>query len=111
MLTHLRTGVGDDIGIRGRKGSLVVAWMREEVGRASQQLDPRFLLFLLQVLRNVVQVGVCFYQRTALRGDITVMKRVVRYSESLKELEGSVNTAMRDVEVFVAGVMVPGAVR
>ena len=92
-LLNLGGSVRNDGRLRVGSAAGVVAVVREEVRGAPQQLDARLLLLLLEVRRNLVEVGVGLLQRRALRGDVGVVKCIVLNAELADELKGGVYTA------------------
>ena len=95
---HRKVGVG--------RRSVHVAGMREEVGRAPEQLYAGGLLVLFGSLHNFLQVLFRFGHAVAFRGNIAVVEAVEGRRDLSKEFEGSVEASAGSIHGIA--VIVPG---
>ena len=80
-------GVGEDLGIGVGRGAALVARVREQVGRAPEQLRAGSLLVPERVVGERVEVVPEFGERGTLGRDVAVVEAVERDAELLDELE------------------------
>ena len=104
---HLRGGIGEDLGVGVGRGAGHVAPVREQVGRAPQQLDAGLRHLLLEDFADAPHVQVRLGQRLALGRDVAVVEGEEGRAQHLKQFEGDVGLAHGLLHRVAAGV--PGA--
>ena len=106
-LLHLGRRVGEDLGVGAGGRSVHVAGIREQVGRAPEQLLAGPLLVREQPVGDGVEVCVALGERRPLGRHVAVVKAVEVAAELLEELEGHVHSRQRRLERIA--VLLPGA--
>jgi len=95
-LLYLRSGVGEDMGVRVGGGAVHEARVAEEVGGAPEELHAGGLLQLFRVGDDLVEVLVGLGEGLAFRRDVAVVERVEGGADLGEELEGGVHALERD---------------
>ena len=95
---QLAASVGVDVSERRGGGTGDEARVGEQRGGVPQQLDAGGLHVLLDLVDDLVQVGVSFTQGVAFRSDVAVMEAEVLGAELGEELEGVVDLGQSLVE-------------
>ena len=90
-LLELATGVGVDVGERGGGGAGHEARVGEQGGGVPQQLDAGGLHVLLDLVDDLVEVGVGLAQGVAFGGDVAIVEAEVLDAQLLEQLEGVVD--------------------
>ena len=91
-LLHLSCSICKHFGVASRRGAVHEARVTKHVRSAPQELDPGGLLMGFERVGDLLQVRIRFSKRASLRGDVTIVKRVIRGIELLKQFERSLNT-------------------
>ncbi len=97
---HRRTR--HDIEVRVGRGTIHVARMREQVGRAPQQLDAGVGLALLGNAHHVLEVALVLSDVIGIRRQVDVVKAVVRHAELGEELERRIGLGFGTVQRGIA---------
>ena len=108
-LLELATGVGVDVGERRSGGAGHEARVGEQGGGVPQQLDTGGLHILVDLVNDLVEVGVGLAQGVAFGGDVTIVEAEVLDAQLLEQLEGVVDLGQSLVHRI--GVLVVRAVR
>ena len=95
---QLAASVGVDVSERRGGGTGDEARVGEQRGGVPQQLDAGGLHVLLDLVDDLVQVGVSLTQGVAFRSDVAVMEAEVLGAELGEELEGVVDLGQSLVE-------------
>ena len=84
---HLCGGIGEDLGVAAGGGAMHVPRIREEVGRAPEELDAGLLLMGFERGGHGIEVLVRLGERLALGGHVAVVETVEAHAELLHELK------------------------
>ena len=106
-LLHLRSGVGEHLRVRIRRGAAHVAGMGEKIGRAPEQSHARIPLQCLRVRDEIIEQAICLAQRIPFGCDVAVVEAPERRLDLDVELERGIEARLRHGERIGAGIPWP----